>query len=1260
MLLSITAGLDLSVYAETINDSDNEVVYLNIGNLLNVDEITKDESVLGKWFIESDGGSYNLHTQSLYVFIPEYSMTYDFSSSLSYNTTASESAEYFNSYIRVDIYEESMDTDALKSVALKNGCDEDGYYRDNTAECACEFEAGKVYIFDVYSLIITENGNLTQNEIAPVLTSRLDMTIDNLTVFYLTQITNQLNDGLMTEDEFYQCMETEYYPIGDRVYGTYPFSSSQSYYFRENVTDIIIPSKNNNGSEISKIEIGEFCGFTQLKNVSIPYSVTSIGVGAFDGCSLLESIELPDSVSQIGNQAFYECGSLAEIIINNPDCDIYDDESTIPEQAVIHGYSGSTAQAYAEKYNRQFVALDGGEIDPPHTHSYVISEVVEGTCVTSGYIIYRCECGDTYREETTSPGHRRELIKGKEPTCTETGLTDGYYCPICETILEPQEVIPVKDHQYKSETILPTANSQGYIKHTCVICGDTYNSDYFYTKVFSDITSATAGSTIKVPVSIKNNTGILGWKLTFDYDTDVLTPISVDYGDVISGGIQDNIEGDMAPGSINVYWAGSDNEDYNGVMFYINFEVNPSAVGNTKIDITYSPEDTFDTDFNDVYLDCQPINLSITNNAYSQYAKINASADDITAGDDLQLKLNISEINSVTKTNVTVDYNADNFEFKSISSANGITVKNTDNNGKLALDISGITSAVNDADFVTVTFKCKDKAMSGNYDFAVSSADEGIICKGCTVKVNPSATSEIAEVFADDVMAKYNDEITIPIYIENNHGVMGYRLDFTYDTNLLQPLSTSCGTDFSNGGQFNDSIGVKDGEFKVLWNNVDEKFANGILLNLKFKVLTDEKVDTAITMTYSQPDTFNEKYEDVVFNCKDINVSLNNHQHSYTAVVTEPTCTEKGYTTYICSCGDSYIEDETAALGHSYGQWNYNGDAEYVSSTNYKNGTQTRTCSVCGEEETVEAPNTALLRRRGNALALESSITLTTYITKDIVDYYDEVYVEFTRNGKTEIVFASDKTFQSGSTVYNIFDYAGISPQAMGDDIEIKFYGIKDGVKYWGETYTYSVTTYVTSTLSKSTTSVKLKTMLVDLMYYGEACQIYQNYKTDSLMTNILTDEQKQLSSTGELNLTNIKDSSYAICENRLVRFGTALRLNNAVEVAIPLNMTNVTLEELTFKVKIGSRDLTYTYSDNPENFEKGKDGYWYFYFDGVYANQMSDEVFITAYRDNEQISYTLKYSVESYAATVTDSKLKKVIDAMMRYGNSAKAYSGK
>ena len=42
------------------------------------------------------------------------------------------------------------------------------------------------------------------------------------------------------------------------------------------------------------------------------------------------------------------------------------------------------------------------------------------------------------------------------------------------------------------------------------------------------------------------------------------------------------------------------------------------------------------------------------------------------------------------------------------------------------------------------------------------------------------------------------------------------------------------------------------------------------------------------------------------------------HQHDYTAVVTDPTCTEKGYTTYTCACGDSYVADEVEAAGHNY------------------------------------------------------------------------------------------------------------------------------------------------------------------------------------------------------------------------------------------------------------------------------------------------------------------------------------------------------
>ena len=42
------------------------------------------------------------------------------------------------------------------------------------------------------------------------------------------------------------------------------------------------------------------------------------------------------------------------------------------------------------------------------------------------------------------------------------------------------------------------------------------------------------------------------------------------------------------------------------------------------------------------------------------------------------------------------------------------------------------------------------------------------------------------------------------------------------------------------------------------------------------------------------------------------------HTHSYTVVVTEPTCTANGYSTYTCECGDSYKADGTDAKGHNY------------------------------------------------------------------------------------------------------------------------------------------------------------------------------------------------------------------------------------------------------------------------------------------------------------------------------------------------------
>ena len=75
------------------------------------------------------------------------------------------------------------------------------------------------------------------------------------------------------------------------------------------------------------------------------------------------------------------------------------------------------------------------------------------------------------------------------------------------------------------------------------------------------------------------------------------------------------------------------------------------------------------------------------------------------------------------------------------------------------------------------------------------------------------------------------------------------------------------------------------------------------------------------------------------------------HEHSYTAVVTPPTCTEKGYTTHTCSCGHSYVDTYTDALGHAW-----DGGTVTKQPTATETGIKTFTCTRCGETKTETIP----------------------------------------------------------------------------------------------------------------------------------------------------------------------------------------------------------------------------------------------------------------------------------------------------------------
>ncbi|MBR5618493.1 MAG: hypothetical protein IKW76_02015, partial [Clostridia bacterium] len=97
--------------------------------------------------------------------------------------------------------------------------------------------------------------------------------------------------------------------------------------------------------------------------------------------------------------------------------------------------------------------------------------------------------------------------------------------------------------------------------------------------------------------------------------------------------------------------------------------------------------------------------------------------------------------------------------------------------------------------------------------------------------------------------------------------------------------------------------------------------------------------------------TYTAQFENPAFETKTKTVDdISALDHAYDAVVTEPTCTEDGYTTHTCPrCGDSYTDSETDALGHAWGEW------EIVrTATPNEKGEKKRVCTRCGEVETAE------------------------------------------------------------------------------------------------------------------------------------------------------------------------------------------------------------------------------------------------------------------------------------------------------------------
>lgn len=193
-----------------------------------------------------------------------------------------------------------------------------------------------------------------------------------------------------------------------------------------------------------------------------------------------------------------------------------------------------------------------------------------------------------------------------------------------------------------------------------------------------------------------------------------------------------------------------------------------------------------------------------------------------------------------------------------------------------------------------------------------------------------------AQLIVSTQTAKVGDEVTLSVSTANNPGVAVLTLGINYDEAKLELVG------FENSGFTGWTV-----KTSAVWVGDSDSTYNGEILKLKFKVLDGASGKAEVSLRCGNGDAYNYNEEPISFEIVSGGVIIEQgHTHSYTEKVTAPTCTEEGYTTHICSCGDSYIDCYTDALDHKFGEWKY-----IKAPTCTEGGSNIRTCERCGATE---------------------------------------------------------------------------------------------------------------------------------------------------------------------------------------------------------------------------------------------------------------------------------------------------------------------